>query len=98
MIRHIVCWTLKEENKAANAAEIKQRLESLRGLIPGMLHLEVGINAPDAPQDNWDVSLLCDFEDMAALDRYQVHPLHKEAAVFIASVRTNRVCVDYEVD
>ena len=98
MIRHIVCWTLKEENKADNAEAIKHRLESLRGKIPGMFHLEVGINTADAPQDNWDVALLCDFEDMAALDAYQVHPLHKEAAIFIASVRTNRVCVDYEVD
>jgi hypothetical protein len=98
MIRHIVCWTLKEENKAANAAEIKQRLEMLRGQIPGLLHLEVGINAKDTPPDNWDVALLCDFESLAALNAYQEHPIHKEAAVFIASVRTNRVCVDYEVD
>lgn len=97
MIRHIVCWKLQELNRSDNALVIKTKLESLRGKIPGLLHLEVGINDTNAPQDNWDVSLLCDFEDWAALANYQVHPLHKEVAGFIGSVRTDRTCVDYVV-
>lgn len=97
MIRHIVFWNLKEENKAETALKIKQDLEALKGKIPGLLHIEVGINSPDAPQDNWDVVLNSDFENIDALNAYQVHPLHKEAAVFIGSVRTARACVDYEI-
>lgn len=97
MIRHIVFWNLKEENKAATALKIKSDLEALRGKIPGLLHIEVGINAPDAPQDNWDVVLNSDFENMDALNAYQVHPLHKEVAAFIGTVRTARACVDYEL-
>jgi quinol monooxygenase YgiN len=97
MIRHIVCWKLKEENRSAVAIKIKQDLEALQGKIPGLLHIEVGVNAEDAPKDNWHVVLNSDFEDMAALEAYQVHPLHKAAAAFIGSVRIDRVCVDYEV-
>jgi Stress responsive A/B Barrel Domain len=97
MIRHIVCWKLIEEDKSVHALKIKQDLEALQGEIPGLLHIEVGINAEDAPRDNWDVVLNSDFEDMAALEAYQVHPLHKAAAAFIGSVRLDRVCVDYEL-
>lgn len=95
MIRHIVCWKLSEENKSENAAIIKEKLEALKGKIPGLLHIEIGINDITAPEDNWDVVLNSDFESMSALEAYQVHPLHKEAAAFIMQVRTARVCVDY---
>lgn len=97
MIRHIVFWNLKEENKAETALKIKTDLEALKGKIPGLLHIEVGINSPKSPQDNWDVVLNSDFENIDALNAYQVHPLHKEAAAFIGTVRTARACVDYEI-
>ena len=41
MIKHIVMWRLKDK---ADAAGIKQQLESMRGKIPGLLALEVGVN------------------------------------------------------
>jgi quinol monooxygenase YgiN len=95
MVRHIVCWKLKEEGKAEAALKIKEDLEALSNQIPGLLHIEVGINADDAARDNWDVVLNSDFENMEALEAYQIHPLHKAAAAFIGSVRLDRVCVDY---
>lgn len=97
MIRHIVFWKLKEENKSENALKIKSDLEALKGKIPGLLSVEVGINHDEAPQDNWDVVLTCGLESMDALNAYQVHPLHKEAGKFIGQVRTARACVDFEV-
>lgn len=97
MIRHIVFWNLKEENKAATAQKIKTDLEALKGNIPGLLHIEVGINHPEAPKDNWDVVLNCDFENIDALNAYQIHPLHKVIAGFIGEVRIARACIDYEM-
>ncbi len=97
MIRHVVFWKLKDENKAENAQKIKADLENLAGKIPGLLKVEVGINHPDTPAGNWDVILSCDLESIDALNAYQVHPLHKEAGKFIGSVRTDRACVDYEI-
>ncbi|MCK5834819.1 MAG: Dabb family protein, partial [Lentisphaeria bacterium] len=43
MIKHIVMWKLNDENKAANAQNIKEKLEALAGVIPGLLEVEVGI-------------------------------------------------------
>ena len=96
MIRHLVFWKLKEENKVANAREIKSQIEQLKGKIPGLLHIEIGVNHPEASASNWDIVLHCDFENMAALEAYQVHPEHQKVAKFIGAVRTDRACVDYE--
>ena len=80
MVRHIVLWRLKESvngrGKAENAAEIKRRLEDLNGKIPGMLKLEVGFDFSRTP-DSSDIVLYSEFESRAALDAYQVHPLHE---------------------
>ena len=46
---------------------------------------------------HWDLALVSEHEDNAALEAYQVHPLHKEAAAFIASVVSDRAVVDYSV-
>ena len=48
MIKHIVFWTLKnresEQNREETAAAIKQRIEAMRGRIPGLLHIEGGVD------------------------------------------------------
>ncbi len=41
MIKHIVLRRLKNK---ADVARVKQELESMRGKIPGLLSLEVGVN------------------------------------------------------
>jgi hypothetical protein len=99
MIKHVVVWKLRESaegaDKAANALRIKQELESLRGRIPGLLSLEVGIDI-DRSSAAFDVVLLTEFEDPAALSAYQAHPEHARVAEFIGRVRLERVLVDFE--
>jgi hypothetical protein len=41
--------------------------------------------------------LYSEFTDIDALNSYQKHPLHLEAAGFIGKVREDRAVVDYEV-
>jgi hypothetical protein len=100
MIKHVVMWKLAEHAegapRASNAARIKTLLEACAGKIPGLRSLEVGI---DAGLDGaaWDVVLVSEFVDRAALDAYQVHPLHEEAKAFIGKVRSARAAVDYVV-
>ncbi len=98
VVRHIVVWKLKDEaeghDKATNAAKMAERLRSLEGKIDGLIKLEVGINSmPSAGA--YDVALVADFVDEAALAAYQVHPLHVKVAEFIALVRAERAVVDY---
>lgn len=100
MIRHIVMWKLKESaegaSRAENAVKLKEKLEGCRDIVPGILHLEVGLAAPGL-ESTYDVVLFSDFTDKAALDAYQVHPTHLALKTFVGAVRESRECVDYEV-
>ena len=99
MIRHIVMWKLKPEalgaGKRENAENIKQKLEGLAHRIKEIRTIEVGINS-SSDEAAYDVVLVSEFLTWADLRRYQEHPLHKEAAAFISSVRESRVVVDYD--
>ena len=101
MIKHIVLWKLKEFSEGAgreqNAQRMKTELEALRGVIPQILRIEVGINV--IPSDAaYDVALVAEFADEKELDLYQKHPAHLKAADFVGKVRESRVVVDYRVD
>jgi hypothetical protein len=100
MVKHIVIWRLKERaadrSKSENASLIKERLESLRGKIPGLLHLEVGMDLGHG-ENSGDLALYSEFESRAALAVYRDHPLHKAIMPIVLEARTERRVVDYEV-
>ena len=96
MVRHIVLWKLKKTDKAENATEMKRRLEALRGNIPGLLALEVGLDSSGA-EAAADISLYSTLESWEALQAYQVHPLHQEVAAFVGTIASERRVSDYEV-
>ena len=100
MIKHIVCWKIKEQaegrNRDENLAIFKEKLLALKGLVPGIRHLEVGINAKEAPEDNWDIILITAFDTFKDLDAYQGHPEHLKVVEFVKQVRELRSCVDFE--
>ena len=100
MIKHIVFFRLKNRENAQsredNARAIKQKVEGLRGKIPGLLHIEAGI---DFSKSEWscDVVLYSEFESREALDGYQKHPAHLEVVSFIGERRSERQVADYQV-
>jgi hypothetical protein len=100
MIKHIVLWRLKEfaegSIKQGNILKVKEMLEDMRGKIPGMLKLEVGLNSESSDSAS-DISLYTEFESRAALDAYQIHPVHMKVKEFLPLVRSERRVVDYEV-
>jgi stress responsive alpha/beta barrel protein len=100
MIKHIVLWTLQnrddEPHRAETAAAIKQKIEAMRGRIPGLLHIEGGIDFTRSP-DSWDIALYAELESREALAGYHVHPAHEEFKAFIGPRRSQRSLIDYEV-
>jgi hypothetical protein len=99
MVKHIVLWKLKEtaggRSRAENAALIKKVLEELRGVIPGLLEIEVGVDFLHSEQSA-DVALYSEFESREALAAYQEHPAHKAVMPMILEARSERRVVDYE--
>ena len=96
MIRHLCMFKFRADSRAADTAEFIRRAESLRA-IEEIRRFEVAANFAGAPDGNFDVALIFDFDSLAALDAYQSHPTHLEFAKFVASVRESRACIDYEV-
>lgn len=95
MIRHICMFKLKEENKEQNMQEFIDRAQALK-VLPMLRHFEVVSNFKEAPESNYDVSLIFDFDSMADLDAYQTSPVHVEFGKFVGTVREERACIDYE--
>jgi len=100
VIRHIVMWRVRGETDVERVAarqRVKQAFESLRGRIPGMHHIEVGIDS-SAHDHACDAVLVTDFESQAALDAYATHPEHLRVRAELDGLRTSRHQVDYHVE
>ena len=95
MIRHICMFKLKEENKAGNLAEMIARAQSLYA-IESMKAMDVVTNDPATPDSNYDICLICDFEDVESLNAYQSSPIHVAFGQFVGTVRESRACIDYK--
>ncbi len=97
MIKHIVMWNVRGDTAAergANLARLQASFESMRGRVPGLLHLEVGV---DTSRIDYacDVVLYSEFESQSALDAYALHPEHQRVKAEIADLRTAKHQVDY---
>jgi len=100
MIKHIVMWRFKDSahgnDRATNARLTQEKLESLRGRIPGLLRIEVGLDVSATP-GSADVVLYSEFASREALAIYQAHPMHQAIVPFVAEAATERRLVDYEI-
>ena len=96
MVKHIILWTLKEEyNNDEVKAGIKQGLEGLMGVIPGLLEIKVQTTCLES--SNADVMLYSGFESAEALKGYAVHPAHVEVAdTKVRPFTATRACIDFE--
>ncbi len=99
MIRHVIIWTLRDdlsdEDKKIKSAEIKEKLEALRGVVDGLTDIKVHIGLLGT--SNADIMLESTFESREALAGYQVHPEHLKAAAVVKSAVSHRSCADFEV-
>jgi hypothetical protein len=100
MVKHIVMWRLHDEVdgvlKRESAVMIKKALEELQGKIPGLLHIEAGVDFSDSTQSA-DIVLCSELESREALEDYQLHPLHQAVVPLVKKYACERTVVDFEV-
>ncbi len=94
MITHIVLFRLKDRT-AANIAKAGDVLRGLRGKVPVLRGLEVGVDVVRSER-SFDVGLVAKFDSLDDLRAYQLHPAHLEVVKYMNSVRETSVAVDYE--
>lgn len=100
MVKHVILWQFKEEitpeQKVQIKAEMKETLEALKGVVPGLI--DIKIVTEYLPSSNAEVMLDSSFENEEALKAYAVHPAHVKAAnEKVRPFVTNRSCMDFEV-
>ena len=88
-------FKLQEENKKANLDKALDMLKNFKAEIPSLVEFQSVTNTQEAPESNYDIALICDFNDINGLNEYQVHPVHKNFGAFINTVKTERACIDY---
>lgn len=94
MIKHIVCFKLKENSETARlkAAEI---LRSMEGKVPQIRQLEVGCDFLRSPR-SYDVVVQVTLENAAALETYQADAYHCEVVkTHMHAVTEHSVAIDY---
>ena len=95
MVKHIILWTLKDEfNNDQIKKDMKESLEALKGVVPGLLEIEVQIEKLES--SNVDVMLYSVLESEEALKGYAVHPAHVEVAdTKVRPFTSSRACIDF---
>ena len=97
MVKHIVLWTLKEEEKGnidAIAADLSQKFKALLGVVDGLTAIELG---KDYKGNDYNLALYCEFTDRDAEAAYQTHPAHVAIKKIVGTLTCGRAAADYEV-
>lgn len=98
MVKHIILWKLKEEyNNDEIKRGIKEGLEGLLGVVPGLV--EIKVQTQPLSSSNVDLMLYSVFESEQALKGYAVHPEHvKVADTKVRPFTETRACIDFSDD
>ncbi len=95
MVKHIVCFRLKDRSAEAKE-KAAQMLRSMEGSVPQLRSIEVGVDFLGSER-SYDVILTVTLDDRAALEAYQSDPYHAGTVKpFMHAVREASVAVDYE--
>ena len=98
MVRYSVMWKFKPSDGRTpkeTAEDVKERYESLKGLIPGLIDIEVGVNR-NYSATTYDAIMIADFESWKALADYKADTMRENVREYADRLAESRVRVEYE--
>ncbi len=96
MIKHIVCFKLAEPTEE-NCRKAKEVLLSMKGNVPTLRDIEVGIDFLHSPR-SYDIHLSVLLDDANALNEYQNDEYHCNVVKkHMHAVTASSVSVDFEI-
>ena len=98
MVRYCVMWKFKpSDGKTAKeiAEDVKEKYESLMGLVPGLENIEVGINRNESATA-YDAMMIADFESWEALAAYKADTMRDNIIEYVKTIAEVRAKVEYE--
>lgn len=96
MIKHIVCFKLKDNSKK-NCEKTAEILKSMKGRVHMLREIEVGIDFLHSAR-SYDIILQVVLDDAKALDAYQQDEYHCSVVKkHMHSVMESSVAIDYNL-
>lgn len=100
MFKHIVLWKFNDsangKNRQENLHICADGLRQLKGIIPEIKTLEVGMDELHTPA-SYDMVLISEFDSPESFYVYRDHPEHVAVAKYLSSCVTDRVSIDYSL-
>jgi hypothetical protein len=95
MIKHVVFFKFKPEAGSAEIADLENSLRALPAVIPEIREFVVGRDVVRSER-SYDLALISAFDDLSAMNRYQVHPDHQAVVAKVKALCNGVVAVDFE--
>ncbi len=98
-LRHIVSWKFigeTPEERGAHAAEAAAAIAPLRDSVPSVRSLSLHRNEL-FDGENFDLTLIADFDDADGLAAYASHPEHLPVIDFMKRITAGRTATDFTV-
>ncbi len=77
------------------AEDIKEKYESIQGLVPGLKSVEIGINRNESATA-YDAILIEDFDNWKDLAEYKADPMRERTSKYAEQFADIRARVEYE--
>ncbi len=94
MITHVVLFKFKQEATADEIQQLAEGLGALPQLIEEIREFRFGVDVLHTER-SYDLGLVSSFDDLEALQRYQVHPEHQKVVAQVKAIASNVVAVDF---
>lgn len=96
MIKHVVLFKFKPETTEEQIEQLAAGLGALPEVIEEIREFVFGRDVIRSER-SYDFGLVSLFDDLAALQRYQVHPDHQKVVAHVKQVCSGVVAVDFEL-
>ena len=95
MLTHVVLFKFKPETSDDQAAQLEAGLKGLPTVIDEILEFRIGRDIIRSER-SYDLGLVSGFDDLAAMQRYQVHPAHQQVVAMVKALCASVVAVDFQ--
>ena len=96
MLRHVVLLKFKKGAPESAIGEIEKGLGKLPDIIPEIMEFQFGRDVLRSER-SYDFALVSEFENLEAMQRYQIHPAHQKVVAKIKELCESLVVVDFQI-
>jgi len=94
MLTHVVLFKFKTETTEGDVQQLAEGLGGLPHVIDEIKEFRFGTDVIHSER-SYDFALISSFDDLAAMQRYQVHPEHQKVLAHAKAITSSVIAVDF---